>query len=149
MRCFGARSSAGEHYVDIVGVTGSIPVAPTIFPVSQQRVNDGQGSNLGASSCLNKARTLPKCREPLGNARAVCSANVPEGQGAQKEIAARTNRSGGEAKSKNDQRHDSREPARRASLTMLPVWSDDRCLVGWLSLAEAAALALSHVGWRP
>src|ERR1700730_14961883 len=28
-----ARSSAGEHYVDIVGVTGSIPVAPTI-PVS-------------------------------------------------------------------------------------------------------------------
>ena len=27
---YGARSSAGEHYVDIVGVTGSIPVAPTI-----------------------------------------------------------------------------------------------------------------------
>ena len=26
-----ARSSAGEHYVDIVGVTGSIPVAPTIL----------------------------------------------------------------------------------------------------------------------
>src|SRR6516165_20101 len=26
-----ARSSAGEHYVDIVGVTGSIPVAPTSF----------------------------------------------------------------------------------------------------------------------
>jgi hypothetical protein len=26
----GARSSAEEHYVDIVGVTGSIPVAPTI-----------------------------------------------------------------------------------------------------------------------
>jgi hypothetical protein len=26
-----ARSSAGEHYVDIVGVTGSIPVAPTIY----------------------------------------------------------------------------------------------------------------------
>jgi hypothetical protein len=25
-----ARSSAEEHYVDIVGVTGSIPVAPTI-----------------------------------------------------------------------------------------------------------------------
>lgn len=25
-----ALSSAGEHYVDIVGVTGSIPVAPTI-----------------------------------------------------------------------------------------------------------------------
>ena len=28
-RIRGARSSAGEHYVDIVGVTGSIPVAPT------------------------------------------------------------------------------------------------------------------------
>ena len=26
-----ARSSAGEHYVDIVGVTGSIPVAPTTY----------------------------------------------------------------------------------------------------------------------
>ena len=27
-----AYSSAGEHYVDIVGVTGSIPVPPTILP---------------------------------------------------------------------------------------------------------------------
>jgi hypothetical protein len=27
-----ARSSAGEHYLDMVGVTGSIPVAPTIQP---------------------------------------------------------------------------------------------------------------------
>ena len=26
-----ARSSAGEHYLDMVGVTGSIPVAPTNF----------------------------------------------------------------------------------------------------------------------
>jgi hypothetical protein len=26
-----ARSSAGEHYLDTVGVTGSIPVAPTIL----------------------------------------------------------------------------------------------------------------------
>ena len=33
----GARSSAGEHYVDIVGVTGSIPVAPTI-PVPKRRL---------------------------------------------------------------------------------------------------------------
>jgi hypothetical protein len=30
-----ARSSAGEHYVDIVGVTGSIPVAPTILKASK------------------------------------------------------------------------------------------------------------------
>ncbi len=28
------RSSAVEYYVDIVGVTGSIPVAPTITPLS-------------------------------------------------------------------------------------------------------------------
>jgi hypothetical protein len=26
-----ARSSAGEHFLDMEGVTGSIPVAPTIF----------------------------------------------------------------------------------------------------------------------
>jgi hypothetical protein len=29
-RYAGARSSAEEHYLDMVGVTGSIPVAPTI-----------------------------------------------------------------------------------------------------------------------
>jgi hypothetical protein len=28
--CDRARSSAGEHYLDMVGVTGSIPVVPTI-----------------------------------------------------------------------------------------------------------------------
>jgi hypothetical protein len=28
-----ARSSAGEHYVDIVGVAGSIPAAPTILQI--------------------------------------------------------------------------------------------------------------------
>ena len=30
----GAISSAGEHYIDIVGVTGSIPVSPTIFDLT-------------------------------------------------------------------------------------------------------------------
>jgi hypothetical protein len=29
-----AYSSAGEHYIDIVGVTGSIPVTPTIHSPS-------------------------------------------------------------------------------------------------------------------
>ncbi len=29
-----ARSSAGEHYGDIVGVAGSIPAAPTIIKTS-------------------------------------------------------------------------------------------------------------------
>ena len=28
-----AISSAGEHYIDIVGVTGSIPVSPTILAI--------------------------------------------------------------------------------------------------------------------
>jgi hypothetical protein len=30
-----ARSSAGEHYLDTVGVTGSIPVAPTMASESR------------------------------------------------------------------------------------------------------------------
>ena len=29
----GARSSAVEHCLDMAGVTGSIPVVPTIFPL--------------------------------------------------------------------------------------------------------------------
>ena len=37
-----ARSSAGEHYVDIVGVTGSIPVAPTIHQHKGLLVVGGQ-----------------------------------------------------------------------------------------------------------
>ena len=78
-------------------------------------------------------------------------ANAPERQSAQKETAALGvgAQSDGLQKVNNAQRHDSREPARRASLTLLPIWSDDRCLVGWLSLAEAAALAPSHLGGRP
>ena len=36
---FWARSSAVEHYLDMVGVTGSIPVAPTIQrPTERHRV---------------------------------------------------------------------------------------------------------------
>ncbi len=30
---FRAISSVGEHYIDIVGVTGSIPVSPTILSI--------------------------------------------------------------------------------------------------------------------
>src|SRR5215468_8603430 len=49
-----ARSSAGEHYRDMVGVTGSIPVAPTttleqeplIFPVVLQRVVQPKSSQI-------------------------------------------------------------------------------------------------------
>lgn len=32
-----ARSSAGEHYVDIVGVAGSIPAAPTVVAKATQK----------------------------------------------------------------------------------------------------------------
>src|SRR5689334_21550129 len=32
-----ARSSAGEHYLDMVGVTGSIPVAPTMLRSRSER----------------------------------------------------------------------------------------------------------------
>ena len=31
---FQARSSGGEHYLDTVGVSGSNPLGPTIFPVA-------------------------------------------------------------------------------------------------------------------
>ena len=35
----GAISSAGEHYIDIVGVTGSIPVSPTTRQKSDVLLN--------------------------------------------------------------------------------------------------------------
>lgn len=49
----GARSSAGEHYVDIVGVTGSIPVAPTIYVTSSfMSLRAGFDLSLRALSCV-------------------------------------------------------------------------------------------------
>src|SRR5690606_2261316 len=48
----GARSSAVEHYLDMVGVTGSIPVAPTIFLQSH-------GSPKRLSSRVEAADRLP------------------------------------------------------------------------------------------
>src|SRR5579862_2278475 len=47
-----ARSSAGEHYVDIVGVTGSIPVAPTIPSI----VIAGLPSDIGFDLSLMRHR---------------------------------------------------------------------------------------------
>ncbi len=38
---FRAYSSAGEHFVDIEGVTGSIPVTPTIFAPPEVTVLTG------------------------------------------------------------------------------------------------------------
>lgn len=46
----GAISSAGEHYIDIVGVTGSIPVSPTIlFYRTNKSVHRGDTAGMGWS----------------------------------------------------------------------------------------------------
>ena len=45
-----ARSSAGEHYVDIVGVVGSIPTAPTTKDDRYQAL--GQQVSYKADLCL-------------------------------------------------------------------------------------------------
>jgi hypothetical protein len=77
-----ALSSAVEHYLDMVGVTGSIPVAPTISKNSQTAGNAGVLGRLktqrvsrsfGTSNPL-KART--KTCGPC-ETRAVCSRPVP------------------------------------------------------------------------
>ena len=52
-----ARSSAGEHYVDIVGVTGSIPVAPTIS--ARSRVDRGRGPLRNPPNPLTIRRAAP------------------------------------------------------------------------------------------
>src|SRR5262249_50852879 len=46
-----ARSSAEEHYLDMVGVTGSIPVAPTIasIPVDVLRGRSGPGPSISSA----------------------------------------------------------------------------------------------------
>ena len=45
----GAHSSVGEHYVDIVGVAGSIPAAPTISLKHLADSHKLMGSHLGHS----------------------------------------------------------------------------------------------------
>src|SRR5260221_9063964 len=64
------------HYLDMVGVTGSIPVAPTIDPREIRLFHDHRALTTDASSCLNKPRTLPKSPPDLGNAWAGCSRKV-------------------------------------------------------------------------
>src|SRR6478672_6745714 len=64
----GARSSAEEHYLDMVGVTGSIPVAPTIpsaQPHGQQTWLSGlsriaQSNEFGAKA---KTRKFPDFKQ--------------------------------------------------------------------------------------
>src|SRR6516165_987355 len=52
-----ARSSAGEHYVDIVGVTGSIPVAPTITPL---RTKENSITALADRECSDNPQAFRK-----------------------------------------------------------------------------------------
>src|SRR5262249_8929709 len=56
-----ARSSAEEHYLDMVGVTGSIPVAPTI-KISAFR--SARPDSARAGSKLENADWLTRCRSP-------------------------------------------------------------------------------------
>src|ERR1700756_38542 len=59
----GARSSAGEHYVDIVGVTGSIPVAPTMF---FNNLNNNQGEHFWADLLRNARNKSGELWKRLG-----------------------------------------------------------------------------------
>ena len=62
-----ACSSAGEHYVDIVGVTGSIPVPPTIhlhFGTPNQAFNGAVRIDKDPPVCI-KHRHLPVLRAGL------------------------------------------------------------------------------------
>ena len=53
-----ACSSAGEHYVDIVGVTGSIPVTPTIQPLdSVATARRPSSSKLRKPRCRSRRQT--------------------------------------------------------------------------------------------
>ncbi len=62
-----ARSSAGEHYVDIVGVAGSIPAAPTTnFPL-YQRVKASSVAIRGERKESNSTSIGPNLREPAAN----------------------------------------------------------------------------------
>jgi hypothetical protein len=72
-----ARSSAEEHYLDMVGVTGSIPVAPTTKPLANSALSIRWAVRPDASPCVNKPRTVPKCPADLGNRWALSSHIVP------------------------------------------------------------------------
>ena len=87
-----ARSSAGEHYLDMVGVTGSIPVAPTIFldfppnagrgrdahfvPVMLTITEQGNGVSRIAGDCFSwfagRDDGYSGCRRVVGKVRFDC-----------------------------------------------------------------------------
>jgi hypothetical protein len=68
-----ARSSAEEHYLDMVGVTGSIPVAPTIFAPTVRR---GPASGKRAFPSFKPTRPQP---DTAGGAEMLFSRFRPDG----------------------------------------------------------------------
>src|SRR3546814_4865598 len=70
--------SAGEHYVDIVGVTGSIPVAPTILINENQRLIPRLRLRASAKSRLEVPRLPSKFGHRLGINRALNSSGSTE-----------------------------------------------------------------------
>ena len=69
----GARSSAGEHSLHTGGVTGSIPVAPTIKSLIFQSLQNPHICSIG-NSIRNGART---CAWEAWKIRGICSCVVP------------------------------------------------------------------------
>ena len=72
-----ARNSAGEHYVDIVGVAGSIPAAPTISPLQNQSVRPMSLIGDIAQSAVQRQNAAATCTGVPCKSRAVRSLKVP------------------------------------------------------------------------
>jgi hypothetical protein len=72
-----AVSSAGEHFLDMEGVAGSIPAPPTTETQQNQPKHSASLVDVSASIGLNEPRTVPKRAMHLGKRRAKRSHRVP------------------------------------------------------------------------
>ena len=81
------RSSAGEHYLDMVGVTGSIPVAPTILRSRSERrmprrsPTGGGGlvaASFGSAGHASQRRSRGFCFNLSNSAMSSAQAGIPE-----------------------------------------------------------------------
>ena len=70
-----ARSSAGEHCVDIAGVAGSIPAAPTIFPFTFKRLIPVPVFPGAADMCGTLRKPAGRYGQNAGSLSARCSAH--------------------------------------------------------------------------
>jgi len=109
------------------------------MPAPLDRSKRGNGNNAATSGSFAPIGPgiVPEC----------CSPDVLAPVSAPKETAAQVDRSGGK-ESTYDRRDDKAKGHARATLNLVPAWNDDGHLTGWISLGEAAALALSHLGGR-